>query len=221
MTEKMVKIKDLKFDKDIYPRMAPNWQTSWIYAEQMKAGATFPAINVGEFRNHLYIVDGVHRVKAHQIRKEDFIQAIVQKYASKKEMFIDAVKLNNHHGQRLSTYDKVRIIQKLEEFKLPIDEISRITMVSTDKMGLFQSRVTTSPSGQKTYLKGLTVNAGISEPINQDSMNTRTPKLLFQQMNALLGSEEFLITDDLREVAEQTYTLLHVKLEKHSLEVKA
>ncbi len=215
-----MKIKDLKFDKDIYPRMAPNWQTSWIYAEQMKTGAVFPAINVGEFKNQLYIVDGVHRVKANQIRKETLIQAVIKKYADKKEMFIDAVKLNNHHGLKLSTYDKVRIIQKLEAFKLPRDEISRITMVALDKISLFDSRVATSPSGEKIFLKGLTVHAGITEGIDQNSMSSRTPKLLFQQLIALLGTDEFVITDDLLDVAEQTFSLLQVKLGKHQLKVK-
>ena len=71
MTKKStIKIGDIVFDTSIYPR--DKWQTHLIesYSDAIKSGAKFPAIIVEEGTNRL--IDGLHRVKAHQRYAEEY-----------------------------------------------------------------------------------------------------------------------------------------------------
>lgn len=92
MKEELVKIVDLVFDSELYPRMKVAWFTAYSYAQAMRSGKEFPPIIVGVLKGKRYVVDGWHRVEARKLLKEEYIQGMVQNYASEKLLFEDAVR---------------------------------------------------------------------------------------------------------------------------------
>lgn len=107
--EKTVKVKvlSLVIDYDIYPRMSVDSQHVGYLVEARSAGKTLPPIVIDKKTKR--VVDGVHRCKA-EIRlrgDEAEIDAIEKEYASEKELFLDAIRLNAHHGARLDRHDRV------------------------------------------------------------------------------------------------------------------
>lgn len=154
MVERILKIEELEFDKNIYPRIETNWLTVHQYAEAMKAGAIFPPAIVGIYKGKKYLIDGWHRVLACKRNNEEYVKAIVKHYKSEKEMFFDAVKANATHGRPLSVQEKARIIDKLIEYGFKRQEISEVLRIPISKIERFQIRVIRHTiSGEKIYLK--------------------------------------------------------------------
>lgn len=105
-------------DTFLYPReRVDDFNTNQI-AEAYQAGATIPPPVVA--RDGLLIIDGWHRKRAYQkVFGEDAkIEVEIRDYADRSEMFLDAVRLNAAHGNRLSTVDKKRCLILAEEFKV-------------------------------------------------------------------------------------------------------
>ena len=213
----IVKIGDLIFDEDLYPRMKVGWLTAYQYAQAMKAGSVFPPILVGKHEGKLYVVDGWHRIEAKRILGEEFIQAIVKEYASEKDIFLDAIKANVAHGRPLSVQEKVRLINKLEEMNFTQDQISEIVLVPVDMIQKFRVRTIIGPNGKPVYLKSIVARSA-SEPseateVDMSKFNTRTVKDLLLQMIALLEAGIYPIEDkDVKELTVKLYTLLGERL---------
>ena len=55
---KKIEVGKVKFDESIYPRIQPNWQTTYDYAQSMKTGAKFPPIGVALHRGQFVLIDG-------------------------------------------------------------------------------------------------------------------------------------------------------------------
>lgn len=68
---KQINLSDVIFDTEIYPREKWNSKTVEVYADALKAGATFPPIILEEGTNRL--LDGVHRWKAHLLYREWYV----------------------------------------------------------------------------------------------------------------------------------------------------
>ena len=122
----LVKVSELVFDSELYPRNKVSWLTAYSYSQAMRAGEVFPPIRVGLFQGKKYVVDGWHRVEAKRLLGEEYVEAVVKRYNDFKSMFVDAVKYNISHGRALSVQEKARIIHKLEEFQFTPAEISQI-----------------------------------------------------------------------------------------------
>jgi len=154
MKVKLLKIQELKFCEEIYPRIKPDWLTTYQYRKAMEAGSKFPPILAGKIANEegYYIIDGVHRVEAYKQLKEEYIEAIVKEYNSFEEAFVEAVKLNISHGRPLSVQERVRIIDKLEEMNFSKEEISEIVKVPISEIEGLKSRCI-EVEGMKEYLK--------------------------------------------------------------------
>ncbi len=56
--KKQVKIEDIIFDSDLYPRVKPNWVTIVDYKESMVVGSKFPPIILAIHQRKMYLVDG-------------------------------------------------------------------------------------------------------------------------------------------------------------------
>lgn len=146
----VLKICNLKFDQEIYPRIKTSWLTAYQYAQSMRAGSVFPPINVGKLNEELYVIDGWHRVEAKKILGEEYIEAIIKDYKDKKEMFEDAIRFNTTHRRSSSFEKKVRLIKKFESegLKFEIEKISEITRIPMDKVERFKIRTVIGPNGK-------------------------------------------------------------------------
>jgi len=210
----LVKVSELVFDDELYPRNKVDWLTAYSYSQAMRAGEVFPPIRVGLFQGKKYVVDGWHRVEAKRLLGEEHVEAVVKRYSDFKEMFVDAIKYNISHGRPLSVQEKVRLIHKLEEFKLDLAEISKIVKIPIDKIECFKMRVVYGPNGKPVFLKSVVAKADIPEEVkvrvDQDKFNVRDAYGLLSQLAELLESGALVFGDDdrLKELAVKVYSLL-------------
>jgi len=141
-SERLFAIAELETPEDIYTRArgSPWWAHVHAYAEEMKAGAKFPPIMVGEYEGRLIVVDGYHRVGACKELGVEFINGSIKKYGSIQEIVEDSVKANNHHGIRYTPQDKAHIARLLEEYGLQREAISELVKVPADRLERFTIR---------------------------------------------------------------------------------
>jgi hypothetical protein len=121
-TQYTIALDSIIFDEEIYPRVQAVNQVAFIYSENMKAGQIFPPILLGKYKGKLYLIDGKHRMWAHQILKRNTISAVIKNYKSKIDMLKDSITLNNH-GKPLTLADKAKLLNKLREYNVPDEEI--------------------------------------------------------------------------------------------------
>jgi hypothetical protein len=142
LAERLFAIADLELPEDIYTRArgSPWWAHVHAYAEEMKAGAKFPPILVGELDGRLIVVDGYHRVGAYKELKIEYIQGVYKKYTSLVDLLKDAIDANNHHGIRYTPQDKAYIAKLLQEYGLQKQEVADLVRVPVDKLNGFTIR---------------------------------------------------------------------------------
>ena len=215
---KLLKISELVFDSELYPRLEVGWQTAYQYTQAMRAGSVFPPILVGSFEGKLYVVDGWHRIEAKKLLKEEYVEAKVKRYSDKQEMFVEAINLNSIHGRPLSTQEKVRLVWKLEQMEFDPKEISKIVKVPIDKIDVFRARVITGPNGKPVFLKSpvAKANAEDSDKLSVDMslMNVSSVAHLLKQLIALLEGNVFpLEAGETKELTVRLYALLGERLE--------
>ena len=120
-----MKIKNLTWDKAIYPRTAKSRQTITAYAEALAAGAKFPPIKVQRVFNYqdgqkaTIILDGNHRCEAFREKGIQEIQAIEWKdqpldfQENKTALLLESARCNISHGDRLTTRDKKQVARNI------------------------------------------------------------------------------------------------------------
>jgi hypothetical protein len=123
----MVALSDLVFDERLYPRAHRNEYHVREIEHAIEAGVELPPVVVAAVSN--IIVDGVHRVAAHQNQGRKDIAAIVKTYKSPSELWYDAVRLNAGVGLKLTPHDSVRVIQISQ--RLGLKEIDIAAMLQT------------------------------------------------------------------------------------------
>lgn len=105
-----LKLAELIFDWDIYPR--PDIDSAHVksMAEAEEAGAEFPPILVEKKSKR--VVDGWHRCRKQQrvYGKDGSIMCTLKTYRSEVEVIEDVMDLNATHGKKLSSYDHARCI---------------------------------------------------------------------------------------------------------------
>jgi len=191
MSERLFTISELETPEDIYTRArgSPWWAHVHVYAEEMKAGAEFPPILVGEFEGRLIVVDGYHRVGASKELGLEFIKGKLKKYKSIVDLVEDSVKANNHHGIRYTPQDKAHIAKLLEEYGLEKQTISSLVRISIDKLDRFTVR-NFSNGTMKAPLARLVRDGKITqaeaEEVDQSRLSTMTlDDVLVQLINYL------------------------------------
>ncbi|MGJ3522891.1 ParB N-terminal domain-containing protein [Nitratidesulfovibrio sp. D1] len=78
------------------------------YAGALKAGKILPAIRVADINGVYYLVDGWHRIRAHELWGFDDIEAEVVSCASFREAIIEAAIVNHDHGKSSRTVEARR-----------------------------------------------------------------------------------------------------------------
>lgn len=155
LSERLFALNELTLPEDIYTRArgTPWWAHVHVYAEEMKAGAKFPPIIVGQLDDQLIVVDGYHRYLATKKLGIEYIQGTLKKYKSMADLLVDAVAANNHHGIRYTPQDKSHIADLLQKFGLETERISELVRIPVEKLTKFTARNITGNMGKKT-LKG-------------------------------------------------------------------
>jgi len=102
-----VKVLDVIFRDDLYPRIETSATTVQKYAEDLDV---LPPIEVNQ-NNEL--IDGWHRWTAHRKQEADEIKAIVTTTTSEAEFLEMAIERNSAHGLQLSQTDKKDMARKI------------------------------------------------------------------------------------------------------------
>jgi predicted DNA-binding protein YlxM (UPF0122 family) len=129
ITEKSIKLKDIKFDTNIYPRKTHDPSLVQKYfdcLEQIEAKHNYIAVS-----EDMTLLDGRHRHLAYLKKYENDGQdadltVFVYPVISDQDKFAKSIELNNAHGCQLSDKDKARCAEDLFlKYHYSLDEIAR------------------------------------------------------------------------------------------------
>jgi len=219
-----IPIASITVDLELYPRRSYVWEKSYRYAQNMKVGIKFPPILVADFEGKYVLVDGLHRMKAHERLGLTTIEAIVIPYKNRKDIFYDAVKLNNVHGFGCTFYDNIQNFSKLRKLGVSDNEISLLVGSPIDRFERYLERLTTV-DGKEVNIKKIVLEAlkknvitesdvkNIVRKGGQDVYVSNTVNHVFRQAISVL--EQNLVSWDDSETVALTvnlFELLKVKL---------
>ena len=214
-TRRVLAIKDIAWDKDLYPRSNPNWQISLTYKNAMKSGDKFPPIKVALFRRKYILVDGKHRIEAYKAIKQKHVDAEILFGLNKKQIFVEAIKANIAHGAQLGVNDKAQVIIRLKDIGYDIPKISNIMSMPVKEITNFSLRkITNTFNGREIPLKpalkhlsGMEVDDNI--PSIQESYGPSSQFSLITELNSLIANRLIDIRDSKNLVAlKRLYKLL-------------
>jgi len=197
----VVKLSEITFDADLYPRSSVNWQTSYDYAMSMNAGVQFPPIILAVSNGKKILVDGKHRIDAMTQQKITETDAVVHIGWSRKKIFEEAVKSNISHGRTLSPFEKRRIALKLRDEGYNDADIVELIQVPADKLDNFVGqRLVNSITGEvivKSEIKHLTDEDCLDIEIEttQQPMKSRSQVVLLKQVIYLFEKKMINKTD--------------------------
>lgn len=117
------KIKDIVFRKDLYPRFEPNQQLIKKYSESLEY---LPPIKIDQ---HSILIDGFHRLKAHELAELEVIDVEIIEVESEKQLKQLAYQYNSHHGFQLKNGEKKSYaIEMIDD--LGSEELAEVLSVS-------------------------------------------------------------------------------------------
>lgn len=99
-TVQAIKVQDVKFRTDVYPRIETSATTVQKYAEDL---SVLPPIKVNQ---HYELIDGWHRWTAHKKNEVEEITVEIIQTSSDAHLLELAIELNATHGLQLSQEDK-------------------------------------------------------------------------------------------------------------------
>ena len=211
--QKLMKISEIHIEDKLYPRTHIDFVTGARYYNALKSGATFPPITVAEKKDGRFIlIDGAHRLKAHEQCGETHIQAQVFEGLSDKQIYVEAIKANVTHGRQFGTNEITQIAITLQDWDMSLDEISTIIRIPADKISPFVAKRMTriSETGQEFALKKplqFLAQAEVSENDNVEETQQR-----------LSGVAQIKIVDTLNTLLKHNWIedseVLHAKLKK-------
>lgn len=102
-----IKVLDVVFREDLYPRIETSAVTVQKYAEDLDV---LPPIKVNQ---HNELIDGWHRWTAHKKNGVEFIEAEIIETKSDAELLERAIETNATHGLQLSQADKRDMARKI------------------------------------------------------------------------------------------------------------
>ncbi|MFX0133041.1 MAG: DNA methyltransferase [Candidatus Hodarchaeota archaeon] len=118
-----IKIEEIVFREDLYPRFEPNQQIIQRYSNSIEY---LPPIKINQNK---ILIDGFHRWKAHQLAKQETIKADIVQTESEKQLKKFAYQLNSIHGLQITNDEKRKYaVEMIEE--MTIEELSQILSTS-------------------------------------------------------------------------------------------
>lgn len=148
-----VKLAELIIDWSLWPRHeAKKLDVTNIgrMKEALHAGLPLPPIVVD--RKSMRVVDGFHRVRAHEdvYGDEGSIQAVLRDYENEAAMFLESGMLNNVQGLPLSPKDKAHFVLRARRLKIPFPLIAKALGMREESIKSFvEKRTILSVEGQR------------------------------------------------------------------------
>jgi len=99
------------FRQDLYPRINFDKNKVMDYSENLEL---MPPVIINQDN---ILIDGYHRLKAHQIKKIKEIEVVKEKTESENQIYLRAIETNATHGLQLSNKDKRSVAIKLYDGK--------------------------------------------------------------------------------------------------------
>jgi hypothetical protein len=136
-----MKVSEVVFREDLYPRIETSAVTVQKYAEDLDV---LPPIEVNQ---HNELIDGWHRWTAHKKAKAEEIKAIVTQTSSDADLLEKAIRTNATHGLQLSMADKQDMACRIYNATPEKDragkkeELASILSVSRSKVFEWLSRI--------------------------------------------------------------------------------
>jgi len=124
---KKLKITDIKFREDLYPRIEHNQQRAQDYAKNLEK---LPPIEINQYNE---LIDGKHRLTAHLLNELEEIDCIITETKNEAEFFALAIRRNALHGVSFNERDRRKSAIKLYNggigfSKIEISEILSVSM---------------------------------------------------------------------------------------------
>ncbi len=131
----LVKISTLVRDLEIFPRHSVDDQNVRYIMQAIESGTNIPAIIAD--RETKKVIDGFHRIAAVEKLQGDIAKINVEyrRYPDQQTMFLDAMRLNATHGNRLTSWDKALCITKAEAMGLTRDNAASALSLTREKYG--------------------------------------------------------------------------------------
>jgi hypothetical protein len=143
MTDQLTRVPavELVEDLSLYPRLqVDDWYVSRL-AEALRSGATLPPIVAD--RKSKRIVDGFHRRRAalRAFGPTAEVEVLFRDYPDERSLYLDALRLNAHHGKRLTTAEEVRAVIRGQELGIEPRVIADTLAIRVEKLeGLLERK---------------------------------------------------------------------------------
>jgi DNA modification methylase len=173
-----IPISEVVFRQDLYPRIKHDPMIIQKYADCIDQ---LPPIEINQ---HNILIDGYHRLTAHEKEKRETIKAIVIETKSEAELLTLAIEKNAKHGYQLSNEDKKKYSVKFFAMKSHTkEELIKLFSVSKRTMDRWLSDIEKQEREERKqkifdmYLAGCTQeeiaeNAGLSRESITKQMET-------------------------------------------------
>lgn len=193
---RVLKIKEIERDPEFYPRERTSWIVSYKYSEAMKTGEKFPPIVVAEFDGKFVLVDGWHRIEAHKINKEEFIQAEILTGLTPDQIYVEALRRNTKHGQPLTTTEVASAILKLKSLNVRMIDISKILHMPVNKIEPFIKKRTVGDDVLKKPTYHLTSRLrSLRNPDDLDAIGGMSQVKLIEEVIVLIKNKWINLRD--------------------------
>ncbi len=129
-----LRLSELVEDLDVYPRASLFSGHVAELEEAFRAGADLPPPIIDKASKR--IVDGFHRVRMLRrvLGPDAEISVELRQYASDAELFLDALRLNGHHGRRMSTFDVARCARIAEQLAIAPEQVATALSVRVERL---------------------------------------------------------------------------------------
>ena len=107
--EKTLKVSEIIYREDLYPRIEADVITIQRYAENLEV---LPPIEVNQ--NNI-LIDGFHRLTAHKKAEAEEIKVIITETETENQLFALAIQRNSNHGLQMNEQDKKKVAIRLYE----------------------------------------------------------------------------------------------------------
>lgn len=149
MTE-LIDIKSIVIDPTVYVRNSLNLHTVWTYETAMKSqgGDEFPPIHIGIYKNQFYLIDGMHRLEARKRLKQLQIEATLQEYKTKKQMFLEFVSRNIKGKLPFTEKDLRLIIDRLRRYRCSKKQAYKLLYMTPTRFDRLRNMVIVKEDGE-------------------------------------------------------------------------
>jgi hypothetical protein len=167
---KTIRVGDLKRDDDLWPRRLTRIDDTNLarIRDAIRAGEKLPPIRV--CRKTLVIIDGYHRWTAYKglFGEDHLIEVEMVDYDSKKDMLLDAVRMNSRHGMPMDSKDRTDTALRLRGLRATKDEICNAMAMTKEQYEKYMKRTATGSDGKPAALPwGANKLADQKEPLTK------------------------------------------------------